>query len=220
MSGIAQNLALSTSMHMAIRIRAYMIHRCFQQILFRGTSKEKKTSSTSSTTASAEPTDSVGAALALICNDSQRWVDAAPSLHQVWAAPLLIGLSANFLIRLLSPLPALSLLCVLGASAPCGFLWSSCLVRIRTRRTAITEKRLRLCDEVLNGIRIVKYFCWERPYFDKIKALREKEVKEALYQNSIFASTATQIVCMPFLAQAICLLLYVYVTGGKQMVAS
>ncbi len=31
-------------------------------------------------------------------------------------------------------------------------------------------------SELLNGIRIIKYFCWENSFIDKINGIRKKEI--------------------------------------------
>eukprot|EP00392_Amoebophrya_sp_AT5.2_P013780 g13912.t1 len=171
LSAIAQNWALHTNMRMAIRIRAYLIYRCFTATFSKG---------------------------------NQRFIDAAPHLHMIWAAPTLIAVSGGFLIKLLGPTPAICYLCIMG-----------CFMRVGG---ASYEERLKLCEEVLSHIRVIKYFVWEKAYYDKIVGLREKENREALKQNCIFAATATQIVCMPFLARserdqmAVCLLTFVFLT--------
>ena len=41
-----------------------------------------------------------------------------------------------------------------------------------------TDERIKLINEVLVGIRIIKYYCWERPFLGKISEIREKELKQ------------------------------------------
>jgi len=39
----------------------------------------------------------------------------------------------------------------------------------------LVDERMKLCSEMLQGIRIVKYFAWERPYMARVMQLREQE---------------------------------------------
>lgn len=41
--------------------------------------------------------------------------------------------------------------------------------KIRRRTIPITDTRVRLMSEILTAIRLVKLYCWERSFSDKVK---------------------------------------------------
>jgi ATP-binding cassette subfamily C (CFTR/MRP) protein 1 len=62
-----------------------------------------------------------------------------------------------------------------------GFLLQFVLVLIivkqRQKGVKITDKRVRLTTEVLQGIRLIKMYGWEAFYYQQISNFREKEIK-------------------------------------------
>ena len=39
------------------------------------------------------------------------------------------------------------------------------------------DQRIKLMNEILNGIRVLKMYAWERSFQDRVGATRDKEVK-------------------------------------------
>ncbi|KAK8803750.1 hypothetical protein WA158_001444 [Blastocystis sp. Blastoise] len=50
--------------------------------------------------------------------------------------------------------------------------------KFRERNMKCTDERVKLLNEVLMGIRVIKYYCWERPFLGKVSEVREKELKQ------------------------------------------
>ena len=48
---------------------------------------------------------------------------------------------------------------------------------VRMRVLDKTDARVKLMNEVLTGIRVIKYYCWEKPFKGKIHDLRKVELK-------------------------------------------
>ncbi|KAK8803865.1 hypothetical protein WA158_001559 [Blastocystis sp. Blastoise] len=59
--------------------------------------------------------------------------------------------------------------------------------KIRDKNMKFTDSRVKLLNEVLIGIRVIKYYCWERPFLGKIDEIREKEIKQIEKQSWIMA---------------------------------
>ena len=47
----------------------------------------------------------------------------------------------------------------------------------RTRASLKTDERIELLAEILNGIKIIKMYCWEEPFKRIVQRLRTKEIK-------------------------------------------
>ena len=48
---------------------------------------------------------------------------------------------------------------------------------IRTNIMKTVDSRVKLMNEVLTGIRVIKYYCWEKPFKGKIGDIRNVELK-------------------------------------------
>lgn len=74
---------------------------------------------------------------------------------------------------------------------------------LRARKMILTDSRIKLMTEILNGIRCIKYFAWERPFAKKIEEIRTKEValvaESGYILNAVFGLLllgATQLQCV------------------------
>ena len=84
---------------------------------------------------------------------------------------------------------------------------------MRLKASEYTDERIRLVDEFINAIKIIKIYCWEHPFAKKIKKARKKEVakiRNSFYVFSIsisFFSSISKIIVYIILATF-------YVSGG------
>ena len=79
------------------------------------------------------------------------------------------------------------LLLDLGPSALAGFAFFICatplqtyamkrLFSVRRKSMAWTDKRAKLLQELLGGMKIIKFFAWEIPFLERISGYRKKEM--------------------------------------------
>ena len=61
-----------------------------------------------------------------------------------------------------------------------GYVSSYFLYYIK-RKLKFGDKRIKLTTEVLSGIRMIKYYVWEAPFFKTITDIRRDEMQECLY---------------------------------------
>ncbi|KAJ7100917.1 multidrug resistance-associated ABC transporter [Mycena belliarum] len=126
----------------------------------------------------------VGQTTTIISTDATRLQSFATYGHMMWVSPIQIVVGIALLIANLgySALVGLGVLIL-------GFPLQAVLVQImfsqRNEGVKITDKRVRLSTEVLQGIRLIKYYAWERFYAQQIGRLREGEI--ATIRNSAVA---------------------------------
>ena len=53
-------------------------------------------------------------------------------------------------------------------------------IKLRHKSMTWTDKRAKLLQELLGGMKIIKYFAWETPYLQRIEELRGKEMSYVL----------------------------------------
>ena len=73
------------------------------------------------------------------------------------------------------------------------------VVCIQAKLMEQKDRRIRLMNEVLNGVKVIKLYAWENHFQRDVESIRQKELtilKNAAYLNAISSFTWT---CVPFL---------------------
>ena len=111
-----------------------------------------------------------------ISTDVSRIDFACQFFHMGWTAPIQLVICLSIL------------LVNMGASALAGFALFIVMTPFQTRAMRLmlgfrkktmvfTDKRAKLLQELLSGIKIIKYFAWEDPYLERINQVRNSETK-------------------------------------------
>ena len=94
------------------------------------------------------------------------------------------------------------------------FITVGCAQPIRGKVLKTTDARVKLMNEILTGIRVIKYYCWEKPFKGKIHDLRKVELKNTEKMAWIMS---VGIDCMmstiPNIVPLVCFSLYPSVMG-------
>jgi len=104
---------------------------------------------------------------------------AAPSLY----APAQVAIGLALVYQELGPSTFFSI-AFLFATLPVIGLCGAGFGYFIKKKLGVGDERIKLTKEIISGIRIIKYFSWEIPFSQKIKAIRTKEIK---YIICIFA---------------------------------
>ena len=111
----------------------------------------------------------------LMSTDTYRIDQASGFFHMIWTAPIgILVTTALLLVNLTySALPGLGLILIamplLGAAV-------KTLFRRRIAINKVTDQRVSLTQEILQGVRFVKYFGWETAFLERIQSIRKKEI--------------------------------------------
>lgn len=92
------------------------------------------------------------------------------------------------------------------------------LVRFRNLKLAQGDARVKLTNEILSGIRILKYYAWEAPYEKKLNAIRDIEITNLANMNYIMPLFILLIICVPIVMPIV--MFYTYVRLGNQLDAA
>lgn len=142
---------------------------------------------------------SKGEIVNLLANDSQKLFEIMPTINLIWAAPIMLivvtGLLVNFLG--LAALPGIFMLVCLG---PLNVYLANWQKRVRKLHVPTTDRRLQMCNEVLQGIRVVKYFSWETKFQEAIKTLRTEEVEFIRTELQVWAVSIFLLIVFPSFA--------------------
>ncbi|CAG7734589.1 unnamed protein product [Allacma fusca] len=122
----------------------------------------------------------------LMSVDSQRFLDIMMYVTSVWSAPLDIGLTLYFLWQLLGP-SALAGLAIMVLMVPVTAVVTSLREKLQTKQMEAKDERVKLVNEVLSGIKVLKFYAWETSFEEEIKKIRQKEIdvlKKGSYLDS------------------------------------
>ena len=85
---------------------------------------------------------------------------------------------------------------------------------IRTNIMKTVDARVKLMNEVLTGIRVIKYYCWEKPFKGKISDIRNVELKLHTKMTYLMNSGIDMLMTLiPQLVPLACFSLYPSVEG-------
>lgn len=140
----------------------------------------------------------VGEIVNLMSVDAQKFVELTAYLNMIWSAPLQILLALYFLWGVLGP-SVLAGLAVMIILIPINGFIANKVKILQIRQMKNKDERVKLMNEVLSGIKVLKLYAWEPSFESQILKIRNKELKvlkDAAYLN---AGTSFIWSCAPFL---------------------
>eukprot|EP00456_Euglypha_rotunda_P057239 TRINITY_DN47262_c0_g1_i1.p1 TRINITY_DN47262_c0_g1~~TRINITY_DN47262_c0_g1_i1.p1 ORF type:complete len:171 (+),score=16.00 TRINITY_DN47262_c0_g1_i1:255-767(+) len=142
---------------------------------------------------SAFATTTVGQIINLVTSDCERFLKFGYYFFYIFAAPIELAITLYILWGKLgfSCLLGLALVCVM---VPFQMWFGKKFGELRQQTVQLTDSRVRLMNEVISGIRIMKMFGWEPPYAKKIADVRTKEM-EKVRSSSFQIGRAVQQEC-------------------------
>ncbi|XP_048004907.1 ATP-binding cassette sub-family C member 4-like [Leguminivora glycinivorella] len=119
----------------------------------------------------------VGQVVNLLSNDVNRFDVAVIFLHYLWIGPL-----ATVIITYLM-WQEISWAAVVGVGFMLAFIplqaWLGKRTSVLRLKTALrTDERVRLMNEILSGIQVIKMYTWEKPFADLVAKARKQEIKQ------------------------------------------
>uniref|UniRef100_A0A7E4W3Z9 ABC-type glutathione-S-conjugate transporter n=1 Tax=Panagrellus redivivus TaxID=6233 RepID=A0A7E4W3Z9_PANRE len=150
----------------------------------------------------ARKTRTVGQIVTLMSVDCQRFQDTTSFIMLFWSAPLQIGLAVYFLWQLLG----WSVLCgllVLVLCTPLNWLIAAQMRKCQTQQMKLKDERLKVTNEALNGMKVLKLYAWESNIQKVILEIRKKEIAILKKLALLNAATALSWSCAPFLVAVV-----------------
>ncbi|KAF9106720.1 hypothetical protein BGX27_009048 [Mortierella sp. AM989] len=116
-----------------------------------------------------------GAINTMISNDTSEISEASAYLQDLYILPLQITLAILLLYRVLG-WPALAGVVTMACFIPFNLFLTKKVEKIQDDLMKATDKRSELMNELLQAIRIIKFFSWERNFYAKVDRAREREL--------------------------------------------
>ncbi|KAF7760155.1 hypothetical protein Agabi119p4_10831 [Agaricus bisporus var. burnettii] len=132
----------------------------------------------------------VGKITTMISADATRLDRFTGFAHNLWVAPIQVAIGIGLLLGNIG-YSALVGLGVLVLAFPLQIGLVKIMFSQRKKAVGVTDLRIRLTTEVLQGIRLIKLYAWEAFYTRQLSDLRRKEIrairKQAIARSVLFA---------------------------------
>ena len=151
----------------------------------------------------------VGETTNLMSIDTQKFMDLMLYLNMIWASPLQIALAVYFLWDILGP-SALAGLAVMVLMIPLNGIVATKMKKYQISQMKDKDRRCKLMDEILNGIKVLKLYAWEKSFQQKVLDIRQSELSaliKAAYMNAFTSFLWTSAPFLVALASFTCYVL-------------
>lgn len=132
----------------------------------------------------------------LMSVDTQRITDYMAFVNYWWVSPLQIGIALYLLWAQLG-IATLAGMAVMIVLIPLnGWITS----KWRTTQIVLMkekDKRTKLMNEILNGVKVLKLYAWENSFNKQIKTVREKEMVQLKIQSYYASAVTFSLSCAP-----------------------
>ena len=148
-----------------------------------------------------------GRILSLMSVDTYRVDQASGLFHILWTSPIQICI-------------VLVVLCInIGYSALSGFALITIVIPLLTRAikslfkrrkaiNKITDQRVSLTQEIMSSVRFVKFFGWETSFLERLKELRDREIRKIQVLLAIRNAINAVSMSMPVFASMLSFITY------------
>ena len=149
----------------------------------------------------------------MIATDTEMLMVLSAQILPLCTAPVIIGVGVWELYVQVG-WSALVGLAVIVASLPFTALLMRSLARWDAQEAAASDRRIELTNEVVAGVRVVKYYGWEQPFLALLTKAREQQVvwlRKLLLSSCLFFALLSLV---PLFVSAVVFVIYAGTGGG------
>ncbi|KAK7479006.1 hypothetical protein BaRGS_00029767, partial [Batillaria attramentaria] len=122
----------------------------------------------------------VGQIVNLMSNDVNRFDQAVIFLHFLWIGPLQAIAVLVILWHELGP-SVLAGFAVLILLIPVQGTMGKLFSKLRRKTAVHTDERVKVMNEIIAGMRVIKMYCWEKPFGEIVEKIRSQEIERIRY---------------------------------------
>ncbi|RKO86365.1 ABC transporter type 1, transmembrane domain-containing protein, partial [Blyttiomyces helicus] len=157
--------------------------------------------------ASARKEFNVGKVMTIVATDTTRVETFLLYVHLIWTAPVQVFVLTVLICSQLG-LPALAGIAILVLFSPIQSRLMRSLGALRREVAPITDSRVKLFSEILQGMRVIKFFGWEEPFLEKVEGIRAQEVQRILKRSLTTAFITAIAFGIPVLSASVAIVIY------------
>lgn len=166
-------------------------------------------------TALAETT--IGQMVNLLSNDVGRFEYSCQLMHTLWLAPLETIVVMVMLYFYVGPTGLVGCAFLL-LFIPFQIYVAKLTSKFRLKTALRTDERVRLMNEIIAGVQVIKMYTWEKPFAKLVEIVRKREVTAIGHMSNIRAIMMSCTMTLSRIAIFLCVLTYVFT--GNTLTAS
>ena len=183
----------------------------FKDFLNRKARKRSDDETGSSSTKTKDSQANNGTIINLMSIDSFKVAEVCAYLHFLWAAvPVQLVMAVSLLYKVLGYSSFVGIL-MMVLLLPLNLYIAHSFQAAQQRIMSATDGRIHVTNEVLQNIRIIKYFAWEQRFQNNVNEKRHIELNALWRKYFLWASAATIWSAVPILITFISFLMYTQV---------
>ena len=149
---------------------------------------------------------SIGHIINLISNDVYKLEFGLPYWNYLWVSPIQIVLTVIITLIYIGPVALIGILYIvllIPLQIVIGFLFG----RFRYLQSVTGDTRIEMMDQIIRGMRVIKFYVWENSFIRYISRIRKREVRYAslagVFQSKIFSLFNTSTFIALFLSYTV-----------------
>jgi len=190
--------------HTGAQVRNFLIDAIYRKSLRLSSASRQSVSTGKIVTMFSEDTNQIRAFLFFVCNTAVAPLQIAACLYLIYqqvGPATFVGLGFTFVTMPLNGM-------VFGMVA--GF---------RKQKMGFTDMRVKLMSEILNGIRIIKYYAWEGAFMEKLTEIRTSELK-IIEKSGMLFNTAFAFLLLGAPNIQTVLIFFTFIADGNQQLTA
>uniref|UniRef100_T1K4Y0 ABC-type glutathione-S-conjugate transporter n=1 Tax=Tetranychus urticae TaxID=32264 RepID=T1K4Y0_TETUR len=148
----------------------------------------------------------------LMSVDAKTFLNLMPQINLIWSCPLQIGISIYFLYQELGYSSFFGLAAMVIVMPFNSFMVKWCQ-KFQVKFMKHKDERVKFMNEVLSGIKILKFYAWEESFLDHVNDLRHKELTHLKRLSYLECATSFLWICSPALVSVATFAAYVLIQG-------
>ncbi|XP_056287089.1 ATP-binding cassette sub-family C member 4-like isoform X2 [Pseudoliparis swirei] len=153
----------------------------------------------------------------LLSNDVNKFDDVTIFLHYLWVGPLQAAAVVGLLWLEIGP-SCLAGMVVLMFLLPTQTMFGRLFSKFRSKTAVLTDDRIRIMNEVVSGMRIIKMYAWEKPFATLVSEVRRKEISKIMKSSYLRGLNMASFFCASKIILFVTFTLYVLL--GNTITAS
>ncbi|KAM8706128.1 hypothetical protein ACLKA7_010417 [Drosophila subpalustris] len=127
---------------------------------------------------------SIGQVVNLMSNDVGRFDSVLDNIHYLWLGPLELVIIGYIMYEKIGVSCLFGILLML-IFTPLQAALAKKTLALRLLTALRTDERVRMMNEIISGIQVIKMYAWEKPFAKLIENVRRKEMKYITKVNNI-----------------------------------
>lgn len=132
-----------------------------------------------------------GQVVNLLSNDVNRFDYAFIFTHFIWLLPLQVIVVCYLIYLKIGYAAIVGVIGIVLQTIPVQSYMSKLAARLRMKTACRTDERVRIMDEIISGMQVIKMYAWEKPFEQVVALARKNEINSitsASYLRGVYLS--------------------------------